>query len=246
MQNESQWQPTKFERHRGGWRASRDPAEVGIGSRIITDLVCETYSKALVEHARGRTVDLGCGKVPLYGIYRSHVSEVVCVDWPGSLHSTPHIDHYADLNARLPFEDGGFDTVVCTDVVEHVWDHANLFSEMARILRPGGKAIIATPFMYWLHEEPYDYFRWTPHALRAGCRDAGLDPIELHRIGGAPEVIADILGKVASSAGPRLAKGTVGALSAMLRLHPVRKLSERLPQYALSHLVVAARPAVSS
>jgi hypothetical protein len=46
--------------------------------------------------------------------------------------------------------------------------------EVARVLRTGGRAFITTPFLLPLHEMPYDYYRYTPSALRHLSEQAGL------------------------------------------------------------------------
>ena len=43
MKNQAAWQPTKFEWHRGRWRGARDAVELGIGSRLMGDLVAARY-----------------------------------------------------------------------------------------------------------------------------------------------------------------------------------------------------------
>ncbi len=238
MQNQEAWKYSKYEPAGDGWRASRDPTEVLAGSRLITDLVCAEYVAAIRKHANGRLMDLGCGKAPLYGVYREYSAEVTCVDWPGSAHGTSHVDQFVDLNGPMPFENDRFDTIICTDVLEHIWRHDVLWPEVARILAPGGKAIIGTPFMYWLHEEPHDYFRWTPHALKAGARDSGLETVEMRQIGGAIDVVADILGKIGGS---RLGGVVPAVLQALARTSPVRRRSGKWPGFALAHLTVVAK-----
>jgi SAM-dependent methyltransferase len=238
MQNRDTWKCSKYEPAGDSWRASRNSNEVLAGSRLITDLVCAAYVAAIRKHATGRLMDLGCGKAPLYGVYRDHSTEVTCVDWPGSAHGVSHVDRFVDLNGPMPFESGSFDTIICTDVIEHIWRHDVLWPEIARVLAPGGKAIIGTPFMYWLHEEPHDYFRWTPHALRAGATACGLETIELHRIGGAIDVVADILCKITGS---RLGGTIPAVLQALARSRAVRRRSGKWPGFALAHLTVVMK-----
>jgi hypothetical protein len=51
------------------------------------------------------------------------------------------------------------------------------------------------PFYYWLHEQPYDYYRYTEYALRRFARQCALDIVRLDRIGGTPEILADLFAK---------------------------------------------------
>lgn len=98
MRNPESWKPSKFIRVDGGWAASPDTAELGRGSRLIGAIQAETYARAIAVHAKGRLLDLGCGKVPLYGMYKHLVVEAVCVDWENSLHENDHVDYFLDLN----------------------------------------------------------------------------------------------------------------------------------------------------
>ena len=68
---------------------------------------------------------------------------------------------------HLPFRDASVDTVLSTEVLEHVPRPELLVREMARVVKPGGKLLITVPFIQPLHELPSDYFRFTPSSLRA-------------------------------------------------------------------------------
>ena len=195
MRNESDWTPSKFVLRGDRLVASRNPEEVGLGSRFIGDIQGAVYQRLISAHAKGRLADLGCGKCPLYVVYKPLVTEAICVDWPGSLHTSPFLDLAADLNEPLKLETAAFDTVLMTDVLEHIRNPAALMSEIARILRPKGRLLLTVPFLYWIHEQPYDYFRYTRYALSEFCRTADLEVVELAEYGGAPEVLLDIVGK---------------------------------------------------
>ena len=47
--------------------------------------------------------------------------------------------------ARLPFPDGAFDTVIASEVLEHVWDDEGVLAELVRVLRPGGRLAVTVP-----------------------------------------------------------------------------------------------------
>jgi SAM-dependent methyltransferase len=196
MKNIERWQPTKFVLTRSGYRGSRDPRWLSVSSRIIGDLEATVYTALLQAHARGALLDFGCGRVPLYDAYRTHATSVVCVDWTDG----EHVDYQMDLGQPLALPSLAFDTIVATDVLEHLPDPGVAFAEIARLLAPGGKALIAVPFLYWLHEQPHDYYRYTEFALRRFCRASRLEVCHLEPYGGALEVLADILGKVLSLA----------------------------------------------
>ncbi len=52
---------------------------------------------------------------------------------------------YADMTQTMPFEDNSFDYVVCAEGIEHIEDQYQMTREFARVLKPGGRAIITTP-----------------------------------------------------------------------------------------------------
>jgi SAM-dependent methyltransferase len=123
------------------------------------------------------------------------VEEVTCVDWQNTAHGTQHVDHVCDLTGPLPLADDAFDTVLLSDVLEHIPTPQRLMDEIARVLKPGGKLILNVPFLYWLHETPHDFHRYTEFALRRLAESARLDVVVLEPFGGPLEVIADIAAK---------------------------------------------------
>jgi SAM-dependent methyltransferase len=59
----------------------------------------------------------------------------------------------------LPFGDGTFDVVGAFDVIEHCDPEAQAVSELARVLRPGGRLLASVPAYQWA---------WSDHDVRAG------------------------------------------------------------------------------
>jgi SAM-dependent methyltransferase len=243
MQDPQNWQPSRFVRAADGWISSSDPSEVGVGSRLICDIVGDVYFRAIQTHVSGRLLDLGCGKVPFYGMYRDLVTENICVDWENTLHINRHIDQFVDLNGPLPFGNEEFDTILSTDVLEHIARPDCAWAEMARILRRGGKLLLTTPFLYWLHEEPHDYHRFSAHKLRLFCADYGLEVVELNSYGGAPEVILDMLCKLSTYRGSNPAAICVRMSQWLLRRARVQRISARTRDlFPLGYCLVARKP----
>lgn len=195
MKNINTWKPTKYVWRSGKLRANRDIKQVTISSRLLTDISAALYQEYIPKHVCGKLADLGCGMVPLYDCYRSFISENVCIDWPNSLHQNQYLDITCSLNEPLPIPNQEFDTIILSEVLEHIAEPELLWREMERILKPGGKILLGVPFLYKIHEAPHDYFRYTEFALRNFVAKNKMATIELVPYGGLPAVLTDIYAK---------------------------------------------------
>ncbi|MFZ9394854.1 MAG: methyltransferase domain-containing protein [Erythrobacter sp.] len=198
--------------------------------------------QAIDSHAKGNLADFGCGKVPFYGLYSTRVDQVTCIDWPNSAHESQHIDIEADLNQPIAVASESFDTILCSSVLEHIWCHDVMWAEMSRTLKADGTLILTVPFIYALHEVPYDYFRWTRYALEKSADQAGLVPVKIEPYGGGIDIVADLLVRSLGLASDRLA-GIAGRVGARLLRGGVSKrlapgAYEALP---LGYLMVAQK-----
>jgi len=195
MRNRDRWRPSKYVLDGRKWRTTRDLKEVMVGSRLFGDLTAAVYAESMPMYASGRLLDLGCGKAPLYAMYRPYIEDVICADWPNTLHNDAYVDVQCDLNQGLPFPTNAFDTVLLSDVLEHLAEPLPLWFEMARVMKPGAMLLMNTPFFYWLHERPFDYYRYTEFALRRFAQLAEFEIVSLHAVGGSPAIMADLLAK---------------------------------------------------
>lgn len=59
-----------------------------------------------------------------------------------------------------------YDVIICLNVLEHVFDFNAAISNIYEALKPNGKLFLAVPVFYPLHDEPYDYWRFSEHCLR--------------------------------------------------------------------------------
>jgi SAM-dependent methyltransferase len=82
-------------------------------------------------------------------------------------------DVYASANTQLvtdahhlPFDDGVFDGVWITAVLEHVIEPQKVVDEIWRVLKPAGMVYAETPFMQQVHERAYDFTRFTANGHR--------------------------------------------------------------------------------
>jgi SAM-dependent methyltransferase len=144
--------------------------------------------QAVAPRAHGRLLDVGCGDKSFEGIFRQYIDEYVGIEHETSFKATsaslrvsqPDLLYDGD---RLPFDDCSFDTVVNIQVLEHTPQPHRLIADMARVLKKDGSLILAAPFSFRLHEEPKDFFRYSPHGLRVMCDEVGLVVDHVEQVG---------------------------------------------------------------
>lgn len=147
--------------------------------RNIGAIIVDEFRQAFIHDAfesigpQETLLDLGCGDRPFSSIYDKYVGYSIGTDMPFSPHMLSDVQVYTS-GMSLPFKDGVFDIVLCTEVMEHVREPDLLLREICRVLRPGGHLVLTTPFMVPMHEEPHDYFRYTAYGLEYLCSKAML------------------------------------------------------------------------
>ena len=132
---------------------------------LISDL-----KEAIAQYARGSFLDMGCGNKPYASLYNPLTSKQIGCDIIQS--DRNRVDVICPVT-DLRFTNAEFDTVLCTQVLEHVFEHDKMMNEIFRVLKPAGRVILTVPFAWELHEEPYDFFRYTKHALQQLFENAG-------------------------------------------------------------------------
>jgi SAM-dependent methyltransferase len=161
-------------------RAARVASDwVDLQWSLIVDLLAR-----VAPQARGRLLDVGCGEKPYEHLFRPYVDEYLGIEHEATFAATAAStsERRPDLvydGKRLPFEDRTFDTVLNVQVLEHTPQPGALVAEMARVLKDDGLLILSAPFQFRLHEEPHDYFRYSPHGLKVLCGEAGLEIVEV-------------------------------------------------------------------
>jgi len=142
--------------------------------------------------APGSTViDIGAGDAPFRELF-SHVNYVTC-DWENSTYTPeppPDIRAPAD---RIPLGDATVDAILCTQVLEHVPEPWTVLTEFHRLLKPGGRLWMTAPLVWYLHEQPYDYYRYTSHGLRYLLERAGFADIDIAPLSDAFSTLAQLV-----------------------------------------------------
>lgn len=135
--------------------------------------------------AGGLLLDVGTSEGPYREVFAPYVRRYVGLEYPPAIlekrpdlwaildRAKRSVDVFADGN-HLPFGDATVDTVLATEVLEHLPDPRRCVREMARVLKPGGRLLLTVPFQQPLHELPSDYYRFTPSSLRELAESSGL------------------------------------------------------------------------
>jgi len=140
----------------------------------------------------GRLLDFGCGSKP-YKQEFQHCSEYIGIDYenPGHDHSNEQIDVFYD-GKNIPFPSDSFDSVFSSEVLEHVFDVHYTLNEIARVLKPGGRLLLTCPFVWPIHEEPFDFGRYTPFALRHLLQKSGFTIIHFEKVGNSKQTLRQL------------------------------------------------------
>jgi len=134
-------------------------------------------------------LDLGCGNRPYKAYYPP--GEALGADVVQS--STNNVDVVIDPTVALPFPDERFESILCTQVLEHVEDPYLLITESYRVLKPRGRLILTCPFIWELHERPHDYLRFTEYWLRKTLAETGFHVEVMERQGGDLATIGQLI-----------------------------------------------------
>jgi len=136
--------------------------------------------KKLGHHITGKTLDVGCGIKPYENLFQSSEYIGLDIDQEGHDHSNSKIDVFYD-GKTMPFKDGEFDNIVTFQVFEHVFNPNEFLKEINRVIKPGGKLLLAVPFVWDEHEQPYDYARYSSFGLTHVLNQNGFEIIEIKK-----------------------------------------------------------------
>lgn len=154
--------------------------------------------KALTAHLpqfSGTVLDVGCGLKPYRPILLAAPSRATV--YLGLDLAEPRYGGDPDLTwdgRTIPLPNAAVDSALSTEVLEHCPDPAGILSEVNRVLKPGGFFLLTVPFLWPLHDAPYDEFRFTPFSLRRLLGQAGFEHIEVRALGGWDAALAQMVG----------------------------------------------------
>ncbi|MCP4606853.1 MAG: class I SAM-dependent methyltransferase [Proteobacteria bacterium] len=183
-----------------------------------------------------RLLDAGAGEM-MYKAYCSHldyVSQDFC-KYEGigdgkalqsNIWDSTKVDIISDI-IDIPEPDSSFDTILCTEVFEHLPDPIKALREFHRLVRKGGNIIITAPFCSLSHLTPFHYFSgFNSHFFKKHFNDMGFEIIEMVNNGNFFEYLSQEIWRL-----PEIAKRYAGK-----RILPWEKLVIYMMQYVLQRL----------
>ncbi|MDR2600762.1 MAG: class I SAM-dependent methyltransferase [Oscillospiraceae bacterium] len=148
--------------------------------------VLASYAK---EYASGRLIDIGCGTKPYEKLFAPYIIEHVGADHNEMFHNKDNVDIFADAYS-IPVADNSFNSALSTSVLEHLEEPQKAFDEVYRILDNGGVLLLSVPFLYHLHEQPRDFYRYTTYGLQYLAENAGFKIAVTKTTGGFASFVA--------------------------------------------------------
>jgi len=151
---------------------------------LLVNHIFETNFKYYVKkYISGKTIDIGCGTKPYKDLLAPYVTEHIGVDYEETFHDKSNIDLFGTAYS-IPAKESSFDSAICTAVLEHLSEPEEALRESFRLLKKGAYAIYSVPFIWHLHEEPNDYFRYTKYGLKHIFEKSGFQIIEINPLSG--------------------------------------------------------------
>lgn len=138
----------------------------------------------------GRALDFGCGTKPYQDLFSTDKYIGVEIDIPGEYKDREIV--YYD-GKHIPFEDETFDSLISSEVFEHVVNIDEIVKELNRVLKRGGNVLITVPFVYPRHCWPNDYRRYTYEGIKNLLTSNGFEIIKCESNAGYIESITELI-----------------------------------------------------
>src|SRR5688572_19655503 len=169
-----------------------------------------TLDRALIRHGifqaltraaskfHGTLLDVGCGQSPYKSLLlgpESRVTRYLGLDLVDGAYAAKFGPFDLEWDGSvIPLADRSVDCAMATEVLEQCPAPEAVLGEIARVLKPGGIFFFTVPFLWPIHDPPYDQYRFTHFALQRQLRAAGFVDIELQAHGGWDASLAQMIG----------------------------------------------------
>ncbi|MDD5725914.1 MAG: class I SAM-dependent methyltransferase [Patescibacteria group bacterium] len=126
------------------------------------------FIKASLGSVHGDVLDYGGGTQKYRGLIESAPNIVSYKAF--DVAQIPGVDLVGDVHAS-GLESSSFDSIVCTQVLEHTEKPWQVMQEINRLCRPNGTVILSVPFLIGYHPCPNDFYRFSFQGVEALCKE---------------------------------------------------------------------------
>lgn len=157
----------------------RTPFHPGFWAQRRLDTAIASHSQL----AHGVLLDVGCGLKPYEKFFTPFVEEYLGMEYSETSGYRGNTADFCGDAMAIPLADECVDTILCTEVLEHVPNPELVITEFERILRPGGTVIITAPFLCPVHDA-WDFFRYSPDGIAAIMKRHGFEIEKVESLSG--------------------------------------------------------------
>ena len=146
-------------------------------------------------NARGIVLDIGGGRRQSYLRFMELSKSGSFISLDLEFSEPPTIDSSAVVGSVtvLPFASDSIGTVLCFNLLEHVFDHRAAISEIHRVMVEGGVLYGWVPFLFAVHGAPHDYWRYTDLSMMELLSAAGFNQVRAENTGSMFLSVYDLL-----------------------------------------------------
>lgn len=137
--------------------------------------------RGLSEHLKGDLLDVGCGQKPYRRLFSVKSYTGLEFDISGNRKQKSGEEVFFYKGGQFPFPDQKFDSVLSTEVLEHVFEPDGWLSEINRVMKTGGSFLLSVPFVWDEHEQPRDFARYSSFGLKHLLEKHGFEIIEARK-----------------------------------------------------------------
>ena len=148
--------------------------------------------KMHTDSIKGVMLDFGCGNKPYKNLFKVDKYIGLDIEKSGHDHKNEKIDFYYD-GKKIPFQDNYFDSIFSSEVFEHIPNINEILNELNRVLKKDGRILITVPFVWYEHECPYDYLRYTSFGIKHLLESKGFRTISIKKTTNYIETIFQII-----------------------------------------------------
>lgn len=153
-------------------------------SYLVYHYLYKAIAAAVNKYAGGKVLDIGCGYKPYRKLFADNKAVTEYTGCDVSQNSLGTVDIVYD-GKQVPLPAESIDTIFCTQVIEHVFDHEQVLKDAHRLLKQNGRLILSAPLYWPVHGEPHDFYRFTGFGLAEIFGKNGFKVLETMENGGA-------------------------------------------------------------